>query len=805
MAQQRKRWVTAKTLITALFISLGMTILLNRHVLANLGDTVDSSKGQNQHLLAKLAALEAEVVALRKQAAEKAGRVVEQAADSSELARGQPAERKEAQAVDSREEEAREQPDNPRGGNRRRDGRMAAKTINSSSNASASPPSSGQSKPIASVTNWTQISSKLKKFRFYVESQPGALATEGVGATTPGARLYLMNHHVLKIAGTSTEEIMAKYFCQSGKYQQQSHFWGACDDEAQKDLAQKKDAFCSLLPLPSTHLARVNFFTIGFVRNPCAYLVSVWSYITRYKDKDVPNSHSWMQVPCIEKVHGAENLAMMLELPDRKDPDNPQRFRRWVRAAAAEQLHLFSYRQFCALLKQKGFPRWDDGQFQGCMSDLTWRRQTEIVDELAAVDLSHRYDCMIHQELYRAGLTECLAKFAAQLPRGAFKASTQKKLRERAPVKTLNSGSHLSCGSYYDSDTLDFVWALEGPFGKKVGYETCCGPPVVRALPGEKHEALPTLAPPKEEDIGKRKYIMLTQLLRGASMSSNEVVRRYMCEAMPYQYQATFWMQCDTKANGISDARDAYFESVPLPLGSLRLARTHFFTIGFVRNPCSYLVSAWASMSHSRAQVPCLSKRLGEAKTEELWPQRDEAKSLNVQRFRRWVRAAAGDHLHLHSYRQYCALHVQKATESWDDGQFHACLADVAVERQKEIAAALLEVSVGHRYDCFIHVELFSEEMYACLKKFAVQFPVGSFSTQMMKKLANDSLDVRAKASEHLDCEQYYDAATSDFVWFREGPFAKRVGYRSCCAPPLPKNRSVTVPLPVNRSVIVQG
>jgi hypothetical protein len=228
-------------------------------------------------------------------------------------------------------------------------------------------------------------------------------------------------------------------------------------------------------------------------------------------------------------------------------------------------------------------------------------------------------------------------------------------------------------------------------------------------------------------------------------------------------------------------------------------SHTHagYFRIGSVRSPCDYLLSMWAFQSggsqddhafqigHGRYPRECLTKTVPNA--ESTLYGRDIgarfATDADVARFRKWVRATGGQRLHYMSLRSYFALHHENVDyQLWDDGQFFGCMGDLNGTEEKRIADVLASTKLADRYECFIHAESIEHELHACLAKYAELVP-DTQRAEFLQKLhgLNWTSDVK-NASPHGRCSDYFDNKTEAFVWEREGDFAAKAGYGSCCA-----------------------
>lgn len=240
--------------------------------------------------------------------------------------------------------------------------------------------------------------------------------------------------------------------------------------------------------------------------------------------------------------------------------------------------------------------------------------------------------------------------------------------------------------------------------------------------------------------------------------------------------------------------------------GDLATIYSEDFRMGIVRSPCDYLLSMWSYQSmhlcggeeskrggHADAARKCAfdSDLFGKDHADNFFSEAD------VQRFRRWVRATAGREMHFLSLRSYMALHRESLwnqghvvdghmiydVSGFDDGQYFACPANETEEGYK--MQSLLSSNLLDRYECIIHTETLEADTHQCLLKYASTIRDEGVRQAFLNTLAaSENKDQTiTNPSTHAACQDYFDDETMAFVWEREGRFAEKVGYKSCCAP----------------------
>jgi len=224
-----------------------------------------------------------------------------------------------------------------------------------------------------------------------------------------------------------------------------------------------------------------------------------------------------------------------------------------------------------------------------------------------------------------------------------------------------------------------------------------------------------------------------------------------------------------------------------------------YFRIGMIRSPCDYLVSIWNFQSspygkdtgHGRWPRECLQK-YHKGDITDLYANITKygigslLKSVTQKdRFQKWVREIGGDKMHYLSYRSYMALHadpqyLKKST--FDDGQYYTCLKDHSESEQNTIQETLMTTDFSQRYECIIKTESIAEDMKACMHKYAERITHPEVKAKFVEKLEGyQRWNVKVNQKHHAKCSEYFDDQTMAFVWDREGPFAQKMGYSTCC------------------------
>jgi len=292
--------------------------------------------------------------------------------------------------------------------------------------------------------------------------------------------------------------------------------------------------------------------------------------------------------------------------------------------------------------------------------------------------------------------------------------------------------------------------------------------------------------------------VIFTHLLKaGGSTVENELKRIFsISSATEEAARKSYVHQSRIFAVDPSDNRTD-LELTESPTGDEASMYGSLFRIGLVRSPCDYLLSMWTFQSTMQGSVTghgtwpheCLAASHPDEDVSKYYaqspgtvPSTEEDKA----RFRGWVRASAGSHLHYLSYRSYIAAHHDpsafKADPMWDDGQYMACLGGLPAEDEQRIADKLQAFDLDARYDCLIHTENLNTELRQCMEKYASTIEDAHLRQLLLDNMDAASWNQKANPTKHSTCSDYYDPNTTAFVWGLEGAFARKAGYATCCA-----------------------
>jgi len=298
----------------------------------------------------------------------------------------------------------------------------------------------------------------------------------------------------------------------------------------------------------------------------------------------------------------------------------------------------------------------------------------------------------------------------------------------------------------------------------------------------------PKFARLKEKSAGEHApQILFTHLLKAGGSSVEFMMKDLMFTSDHYENQ-----------NVQGDIETKKFNKLSSEEAELN-THSKYFRIGMVRSPCDYLVSIWNFQSspygkdtgHGVWPRKCLQKyHKGDitnlyANITKYGPNSILRSVTQKDRFQQWVREVGGEKMHYLTYRFYRALHadpqyLKKST--FDDGQYYTCIKDHSESEQNTIQEALMTTDFSQRYECIIKTESMAEDMKACMHKYAERITHPEVKAKFVEKLEGyKRWNVKVNKRHHAQCSEYFDDQTMAYVWDREGPFAQKMGYNTCC------------------------
>lgn len=201
------------------------------------------------------------------------------------------------------------------------------------------------------------------------------------------------------------------------------------------------------------------------------------------------------------------------------------------------------------------------------------------------------------------------------------------------------------------------------------------------------------------------------------------------------------------------------------------------FLVGSVRNPCESYLSLWAFQSDPRRRAGLMSdlkRRRPEdyARLVGKDESSDYTSPKDVQRFRTWIRFLAHDEisLGLMSGRFYGKYISTSEVNMRDNAML---VKELSSSRATEILESLKSMEVKDLADCWLHTETMDEDLDRCLKQYAARG--GRVDLQLL------SASGVKGASNHGNCEIFFDEETAQLVRQLDAPLFSKFGYTTCC------------------------
>lgn len=195
-------------------------------------------------------------------------------------------------------------------------------------------------------------------------------------------------------------------------------------------------------------------FTVGSIRNPCDYYLSLWSYGVEHggaMKHTIP--------PDVQYVYNTTT-------PDKSSQEDIDHFRAWVKG-----INVPGWPGVMSVRFAKSYVR-DAAGIDGSRAPVSLPRGdlTIVRRDMRRFEKDH-VDCWVRTENMNEDTTECLKRWESA--GGMVYWEDYNAAQATAP---LWSSDHLPCSSYFDQETANLVWSLEGPIFRLFNYNTCCEP-----------------------------------------------------------------------------------------------------------------------------------------------------------------------------------------------------------------------------------------------------------------------------------------------------------------------------------------
>jgi len=241
--------------------------------------------------------------------------------------------------------------------------------------------------------------------------------------TTGSGGLLSLTHVTTPIATSTTKRLLFDHLPKSGgtsvkKYLEVMIGKPVAHHPGKRQLSDQQwvllTEFDSLLPAE-----RNAFFTLGLIREPCSYYVSLWTFGS--------DGHGQMRHVLAQANHS--------DLYGRTSPylDDLDRFTRWLQM-------------------EKGV--------------LTRRLKQSYGNPVARGNV----DCWMHTEHLVDDFNECMVQFRRQ---GGWTRHTTLPTENQA---IANPSTHVACDDYFNTERADIVMHSDAAIFREFGYPKCCHP-----------------------------------------------------------------------------------------------------------------------------------------------------------------------------------------------------------------------------------------------------------------------------------------------------------------------------------------
>lgn len=185
-----------------------------------------------------------------------------------------------------------------------------------------------------------------------------------------------------------------------------------------------------------------NKFVIASTRNPCNWLLSLWSFASEKKEGS--NWFKW----CDKETHGPFSQTLDKDV-----------FKEWV----------FKHPGLVTYRFAKSYTQDESGHVDPDKYYCNWKPTEKAKQSLMDVDLSY-IDCMVVTETFTSDARSCMHKAEKK---GLF---VDWRKFDKLLSLHIHETHHGSCSDYFDTELTDFVKKSESVAFKKFGFTTCCGP-----------------------------------------------------------------------------------------------------------------------------------------------------------------------------------------------------------------------------------------------------------------------------------------------------------------------------------------
>lgn len=225
-------------------------------------------------------------------------------------------------------------------------------------------------------------------------------------------------------------------------------------------------------------LMGVNAFTIGSIRNPCEWYVSLWAAHPPSSPEEIASglfAERPLQNLSDDVLRFRKFLRHTYETPSEGPLSDP---RSWLGVMSTQAMWRFSRDDIVAtyLLHHRQGTHFDFVEYDGYVRPIHNPMAPEFPLYLKDRVQKHlgpgAADCWVRTESLQPDLRACLERAERATGLGVNWTSFEESLRRRSH----HGSRHGRCGDYFDAGTEELVRAVDGVIFDKFGYKTCCNP-----------------------------------------------------------------------------------------------------------------------------------------------------------------------------------------------------------------------------------------------------------------------------------------------------------------------------------------
>eukprot|EP00931_Biecheleriopsis_adriatica_P058751 TRINITY_DN35055_c0_g1_i1.p1 TRINITY_DN35055_c0_g1~~TRINITY_DN35055_c0_g1_i1.p1 ORF type:complete len:839 (+),score=99.99 TRINITY_DN35055_c0_g1_i1:98-2614(+) len=208
-------------------------------------------------------------------------------------------------------------------------------------------------------------------------------------------------------------------------------------------------------------------FVLGSARNPCSAYVSLWAFQSSGRQHGLMHGLYQKSPADYDRIVGRHAKDKY------SGPEDVRRFREWLKffAHPSHKLGLLSARFHSKYISaDKDVDILSDPDLAKGRSNA---EAAKMAEELRSMEINDLVDCWLRTESLDSDMARCLSSYKSQ--------GGQVKTTNLIQNDAFGASEHGPCSLYFDKETEDLVWQIDGPLFQKFGYTQCCAEKPSRA------------------------------------------------------------------------------------------------------------------------------------------------------------------------------------------------------------------------------------------------------------------------------------------------------------------------------------